>query len=123
MPRKKKQPADILADAIIKGIQEKKGVDPILLNMKNLPNAICDTFIICHGKSTTQVEALADSVIFTVKKTTGELPWQREGFANAEWILIDYVNVVVHIFLEDRRNYYNLEQLWSDAEKTVITSR
>lgn len=110
----------MLADIVIKGIQEKKGKNIICLNLKGVQNAVTDYFIICHGDSNTQVEAIANSVDYEVKKSTGENPWHKEGFQNAEWILVDYVNVVVHIFQKDFRDFYNLEKLWGDAEVIEI---
>lgn len=118
MPRKKAEPRrepEMTTKAIVHGMLEKKAKDPVILDFSDLGHAVCDTFVICHGTSRTQVEAIADEVIREVKKTTGENPWHKEGFENAEWILIDYVSVVVHIFQDSRRKFYNLEQLWGDA--------
>lgn len=116
MPRKKLTASEVLARKIVKGIQEKKGKEIISMNLMKLPNAVTDFFVICSGTSNTQVEAIAYSVEDTVRKSTGEKPWHKEGFENAEWILLDYVTVVVHIFQEQSRNFYNLEKLWDDAE-------
>jgi ribosome-associated protein len=116
MPRIKQDAADILTKAIVKGIQDKKGKQILSLNLKKLPNTVCDIFVICSGTSSTHVEALADSIEEVVRKTLGDKPWHKEGFENAEWILLDYVNVVVHIFQEHSRIFYNLEKLWDDAE-------
>jgi ribosome-associated protein len=115
MPRKKQDASDILTKAIVKGIQEKKGQDILSLNLKKIPNAVCDIFVLCSGTSSTHVEAIAGSVVEMVKKTTNDKPWHKEGFENAEWILLDYVNVVVHIFQDQSRMFYNLEKLWDDA--------
>ena len=115
MPRKKQDASDVLTKEIVKGIQEKKGKDIISLDLKKIPNAICDVFVICTGTSSTQVEAIADSVEDVVRKSLGDKPWHKEGFENAEWILLDYVNVVVHIFQDQARMFYNLEKLWDDA--------
>ena len=115
MPRKKQDASDILTKAIVKGIQERKGKDILSLNLKKIPNAVSDIFVLCSGTSTTQVEAIADSVEDVVRKTIGDKPWHKEGFENAEWILLDYVNVVVHIFQDHSRIFYNLEKLWDDA--------
>lgn len=101
---------------IIDAMADKKAWEPVVLDFEKLNGMLCDTFVICHGTSTTQVESIADHVITTVKKQTGVQPWHMEGFKNAEWILIDYSDVVVHIFQEQRRRFYNLEQLWADAE-------
>jgi ribosome-associated protein len=86
----------------------------------NIHNRVCDFFIICQADSNTQVNAIAGSVEEMVKKQTGERPYRKEGFENAEWILVDYVTVVVHIFQTEVRNFYNLESLWADAEVTQI---
>ncbi len=115
MPRKKQDASDVLTKAIVKGIQEKKGRDIIRLDLKKIPNAISDVFVICTGTSSTQVEAIADAVEEVVRKSLGDKPWHKEGFENAEWILLDYVNVVVHIFQDQARMFYNLEKLWDDA--------
>lgn len=114
--KKKKEPEDSLSEVIIDAMLDKKAKDPVSLKFKNLDYAVCDEFIICHGASRPQVEAIADNVLSEVKKRTGQNPWHKEGFENAEWILIDYNDIVVHIFQDIRRSFYNLEQLWADAE-------
>ncbi len=116
MPRRKKNESEKMLACIIDAMADKKAWEPVVLDFKKLHGTLCDTFVICHGTSTTQVEAIADHVINTVKQQTGFQPWHMEGFKNAEWILIDYSDVVVHIFQEQRRRFYNLEQLWADAE-------
>ena len=105
-----------LSDIVIKGIQDKKGIDIISLNLTKIEYAVANYFIICHGSNRPQVEAIADSVMEIVKKETGMNPWHKEGIENAEWILLDYVDVVVHIFQDITRNFYKLENLWADAE-------
>ena len=105
-----------LASVIVEGILKKKGLNVVSLNLSKLANAVSSYFIICHGTSKTQVEAIADSVLNEVIQKNGSKPWHKEGFQNAEWILLDYVDVVVHIFNEDTRSFYNLEGLWADAE-------
>jgi ribosome-associated protein len=106
-----------LVDAIVKGIQEVKGKDIVHLDLRNVPNAISEHFIICHGDSVTQVEAIADSVEKVVREEAEEKPWHSEGRKNAEWVLLDYVNVVVHIFKKDKRSFYAVEELWADAAR------
>lgn len=115
---KKKQvtKSELLADVVIKGIQKKKGNDIVSLNLSKLPNAVSNFFIVCHGNSKTQVEAIAESVEEEAKKTLQMNPWQKEGKENAEWILIDFADVVVHIFQEETRMFYKLEDLWADAK-------
>lgn len=108
-----------LVDAVIKGIQEVKGREIVHLDLRDIPNAVCSHFVVCHGDSDTQVEAITRSVLETVRKEAGEKPWHTEGERNAEWVLIDYVDVVVHIFHRDKRGFYALEELWGDAERTT----
>ena len=125
MPGKKTEPRNtskLLTEAILKGMLDKKAKDPVVLDLSKLNQAVCNAFVICHGTSRTQVEAIADSIINEVKKEAGESPWHKEGFENAEWILIDYADVVVHIFQDTRRSFYNLENLWGDAEVRHIES-
>jgi ribosome-associated protein len=105
-----------LTQIIINGIQEKKGKEIISLNLTNLNNSVSNYFVICHGNTKIQVEAIADSVVENVRNKLGDKPWHKEGFENAEWILLDYVDVVVHIFQETKRAFYSLEKLWADAE-------
>ena len=120
--KQQKNESEILASIIIKGIQEKKGKDIVSLNFTRLPNTVCNYFILCHGNTKIQVEAIAESVEEEVRKTLGAKPWHKEGFENAEWLLIDYADVVVHIFQEETRMFYNLEKLWADAEITKYES-
>ncbi len=104
-----------LVEAIIEGIQEVKGKDIVHLDLRQVLNTVSDHFIICHGDSATQVEAIARSVVEFTQKRANEKPWHTEGERNAEWVLMDYVDVVVHIFHRDKRSYYALEDLWGDA--------
>jgi ribosome-associated protein len=106
----------ILAEAVIKGILEKKGQNIVWLDLSKIENSVCDYFILCEGNSTTQVDAIADSVEFIVKKETKTRAYRSEGWENALWILIDYVTVVVHVFDRETRQFYNLESLWADAD-------
>ena len=106
-----------LVDAVVEGIQEVKGKDIVHLDLTHVPNTVSDHFIICHGDSSTQVGALQRSVEKIVLERTGEKPWHTEGANNAEWVLLDYVNVVVHIFHRDKRSYYALEELWADGAR------
>lgn len=115
-----KDASQILTDAIVEGILEVKGRNITVLNLKKITNRVCDYFIICEADSNTQVNAIAGSVEEMVKKLTGERPYKKEGFENSEWILVDYVTVVVHIFQTQIRNFYNLESLWADAEVKEI---
>ena len=108
-------PAKQLVDAVVQGMQEVKAKDVVHLDMRRVPNAVCDHFIICHGDSTTQVEAIARSVERYTLQQAPEKPWHTEGLDNATWVLLDYVDVVVHIFQRDLRTYYGLDHLWADA--------
>lgn len=118
---KKQVDSDELTAIIIKGIQEKKGEKIVELNLKGLDGAVTDHFVICEANSTTQVGAIKDSIREVVLKETGEKPWHVEGTTNLEWVLIDYVNVVVHIFEREKRAHYDLEGLWADAKVTEIS--
>ena len=115
-----RQDLDTLADIVVRGMQEKKASDIVVLNLKELKNAVADYFIICSANSDTQIDAVARSVEEEVEKLTGEYPWQTEGRTNREWVLLDYVDVVVHVFLRDRRKFYSLEELWGDAQISYI---
>jgi ribosome-associated protein len=115
-----RQDSDTLADVAVRGLQDRKGMDIVVMNLKELKNAVADYFIICSASSDTQLDALARSVEEEVEKVTGQAPWQSEGRTNREWVLLDYVDVVVHVFLRDRRQFYALEELWGDAEITHV---
>lgn len=104
-----------LIDSIIEGIQEKKGHNITQIQLKDIPGVVCDYFIICEGNSPTQVDSIAESVEKAVKIETGEHPIRIHGQQRAEWIAIDYGNVIVHIFIPELRQYYNLDHLWDDA--------
>lgn len=123
MPRgKTKSESLILAEYIIKGIQEKKGKDIVSIDLSGLNNSVCNYFIICHGGSNVQVQAIADSIEDEVRTAIKVKPWHKEGKQNSEWILLDYVDVVAHIFQENTRSFYNLENLWADAKTVKITT-
>jgi ribosome-associated protein len=109
-----------LVNEVIKGIQEKKGLSIICLNLAEIKSTVCDYFIICHGTSNTHVSAIADSIEKQVSIHTGLSPRIIEGKANSEWVLIDYLDVVVHVFQQEIREYYKLEDLWADAPYVEI---
>jgi ribosome-associated protein len=113
--KKRSDSAAVLLRSVVKGIFEKKGHDVIKIDLRKLENRITDYFIICHGSSTTQVDTICDSVEDTVRKVAGEKPLHVEGLDNCFWVLLDYGNVIVHIFLEEYRSFYSLESLWADA--------
>ena len=116
---RKKKTVDSSSDlikTIISGIQEKKGENIMCLDLTGIRSRVCDYFIICDANSSTQVSAIADSIKHEAKKKSGEIPYYSEGYQNSEWILIDYVSVVVHVFQKQIREFYNIEGLWADAE-------
>jgi ribosome-associated protein len=102
--------------AIIQAIQEKKGEKIISLDLRKIPEAVTDFFIVCEAGSTTQVRAIADFIEKEVKEKCNEAPYMHEGRQVLQWVIIDYINVVVHIMLPDSRRFYKLEEMWSDAE-------
>tara|TARA_B100001057_G_scaffold457959_1_gene506721 strand:+ start:13667 stop:14053 length:387 start_codon:yes stop_codon:yes gene_type:complete len=112
--------SDLLIGLIIKGMEEIKGKNINLLDLRDIENAFCDYFVICDGNSNTQVNAITNSISKIVSKEIMEKPYQIEGTENAEWILMDYINVVVHIFQKHKREYYDVENLWGDAKITQI---
>ena len=113
--KKRSDGTEVLVGSVVKGIFEKKGQDVLKIDLRKLENRITDYFIICHANSGTQVDSISYSVEDTVRKETGEKPLHREGLENCFWVLIDYGNVIVHVFLEEYRNFYSLESLWADA--------
>lgn len=114
---------DILFANIIKGIEEVKGNDIEILDLRAIETAVCDYFVICNGSSNTQVNAIVNSVQKTVSKELKDKPWHVEGTDNAEWVLMDYVSIVVHVFQKEIREYYNIEGLWGDAKITKIENK
>ncbi|MCK0132057.1 ribosome silencing factor [Flavobacteriaceae bacterium F08102] len=117
---KKKANTDQLITEIIAGIEKVKGEKIHILDLREIENTVCDYFVICEGNSNTQVNAISGSIQKTVSKSIKDKPWHVEGERNAEWILLDYVNVVVHIFQKHIREYYDIESLWGDAKITTI---
>ena len=118
----KEKNSDQLIAQIIKGIEEVKGNDIDILDLREIENTVCDYFIICNGTSNTQVNAIVNSIQKTVSKSLKDKPWHIEGSENAEWVLMDYVNVVVHVFQKHIREFYDIESLWGDAKITSIQS-
>jgi ribosome-associated protein len=111
--------SDVLLTSIIKGIEEVKGNDIDILDLRAIDTAVCDYFILCNGTSNTQVTAIVNSVQRHVSRELKDKPWHVEGNENGEWVLMDYVSIVVHVFQKHIREFYNIEGLWGDA---VITS-
>jgi ribosome-associated protein len=112
---------DELIAVILKGIDDVKGEDIQLLDLRGIDNTVCDYFVICSGNSNTQVNAISGSVQKVVSKELKDKPWHVEGQNNSEWILMDYVNVVVHVFQKHVREFYDIESLWGDAKITQIS--
>jgi len=113
--KKKSDGVEVLLNSVIKGIFEKKGLNVLKIDLRKLENRITDYFVICHASSGTQVSAICDSVDDTVRNNALEKPLHVEGLDNCFWVLLDYGNVIVHVFLEEYRNFYSLESLWADA--------
>lgn len=109
-----------LTQAIVDGMQEKKAEDIVVMDLRGVKNSIADFFVICSGNSDTQIDAISESIEKEVHKKDKENPWHREGKENKEWVLLDYVNVVAHIFKKDKRIFYGLEDLWGDAVITEV---
>lgn len=113
---KKIEQSMLLSQLIIHGMQEKKGNDIVRLDLRNINSSVSDYFVICHAESSTQIRAIADSVEEEVFKGSQQRPWKVEGYTHGDWILLDYVDVVVHVFKTEKRQYYGIEDLWGDAE-------
>jgi ribosome-associated protein len=122
MSKKEINNDELLANIIL-GIEEVKGEDINIMDLREIDNSSCDYFVICNGNSNTQVNAIMSSVQKTVSKSIKDKPWHVEGSDNSEWILMDYVNVVVHVFQKHIREYYNIESLWGDAKITLIENK
>ncbi|MFD0795552.1 ribosome silencing factor [Mucilaginibacter litoreus] len=105
-----------ISELAIHGMQEKKGNDLVRLDLRNINSSVADYFVVCHADSTTQVKAIANSVEEEIYKALNLEPWRKEGLEYGEWILLDYVDVVIHIFRTDKREFYGVEELWGDAE-------
>lgn len=109
-----------LLASIVDGMQEKKAKNITILDLHKIENRIADYFVICDADSSTHVDAIADSIEEVVLKQANEKPYHSEGQQNSEWILLDYINIVAHVFLKETREYYNVEGLWGDAEIRTI---
>lgn len=114
--KKRKDDPRLMQDIAVQGIIEKKGQEIVCLDLRNVKTSVADYFVICHADSSTQVRAIADSVEEEIYKAFREDPWHKEGFENSEWIILDYVTIVVHIFQREKRYFYGVEELWGDAE-------
>lgn len=120
MPRKKKKDSEKLTDLIVKGMQEKKAEDIVVLDLREVKNAVADFFVLCSGNSDKQLNAISDSIDEFVYNDLNENPWHSEGKNNKEWMLLDYITVVAHVFKKDKREFYALDKLWGDAKTTLI---
>ncbi|NJO68285.1 MAG: ribosome silencing factor [Bacteroidetes bacterium] len=116
MKQKKKLEVDKTIECIVKGIQDKKGKEILSIDLTKLDNAVCRYFIICHGDSNTQVNAIAQSIEKFMEEDMHERVWHSQGYENAQWILLDYFDYMVHIFQKDTREFYNIESLWADGK-------
>ncbi len=111
-----------ISELAIHGIQEKKGNEIVRLDLRNIHSSVADYFVVCHAESATQVKAIANSVEHEVFKAGNIHPYRVEGLQYGEWIILDYIDVVVHIFKTDKRQYYGIEELWGDAEMKFYKS-
>ncbi len=112
-----------ISEFVVMGMLDKKASDVIVLDLREIKHAVADYFVICSGNSDTQIEAISESIEEFVIKNSKEKPWKREGFQNREWILIDYVDVVAHVFNREKREFYALEELWADAKITSVNDQ
>ena len=115
--KKELKTSDILANIIISGMREIKAKEIMSLDLRNIDGAVSDYFIVAHGDSATHVEGINRAIYKKCISSLNEKPWKEEGKRNSEWILMDYVNVVAHIFYKEKRGYYNIEDLWGDAPR------
>lgn len=113
---------DYLITQIILGIEKVKGLEIKLLDLRDIENTVCSYFIVCEGTSNTHISAIVNSIEKTVSKALHEKPFHTEGKENSEWVLIDYVDAVVHVFQKQIRKHYNIEELWGDAKTTLIAA-
>jgi ribosome-associated protein len=120
--KRKGASSEKLSDLIVKGMQEKKATDIVVLDLRKVKNAVADFFVLCSGSSDKQLDAITDSIDEEVFKALKENPWHIEGKNNKEWMLLDYIDVVAHVFRKDRRQFYALEKLWGDADIIEIDS-
>jgi ribosome-associated protein len=120
--KRKGASSELLSDLIVKGMQEKKATDIVVMDLRKVKNAVADFFVVCSGNSDKQLDAIADSIDAEVYKALKENPWHIEGKNNKEWMLLDYIDVVAHVFRKDRREFYALERLWGDAEIIEIVN-
>ena len=116
------QESTSISELVVFGIQEKKGNEIVRLDLRNIHSSVADYFVVCHAESTTQVKAIAQGVEDEVFKGLKLEPWRKEGLQQSDWIILDYIDVVVHIFKTDKREFYGIEDLWGDAEMKSFKS-
>ena len=112
--------SQLLCDNIVEGMQENKANDIVVIDLREIDSAVCDFFVICSGDSSTQVDGISSSVARYTRENLSEKPWKIEGKTNSEWILMDYVSVVAHVFYKETRTFYDIEDLWADGVRTDI---
>lgn len=115
MKKTSEEKEDLLLEVVIESIKNKKGKEIVSIDFKEIENSVCEYFVICHADSTTQVEAIAEEIKTKSKEQAGVSADHIEGMANSHWVLIDYINIVVHVFLSEFRSFYHLEELWADG--------
>ena len=115
--------SEVLARLAAQGMDAKKGTDIVILDLRGIPSAPTNFFVICSGNVPSHVSAICDGVFETIKKATGYNPHKIEGYENAEWILMDYFDTVIHIFQKDKRSHYRLEELWADGKEIKIEAK
>ncbi len=118
--KKKTFKSNKISELVVEGMLEKKALDITVMDLRKVDNAVADYFVICSGASDTQIDSISDAVEAMVYKATQDHPWKKEGKLNKEWILIDYVDVIVHIFNKDKRAFFALEELWGDGIITKV---
>jgi ribosome-associated protein len=117
---KKQSESSKLCDAIVEGMQDNKAKDIVVLDLREIESAVSDFFVVCSGQSSTQVDGIAESISRYTRKHLKQRPWHVEGKTKSEWVLLDYIDVVAHVFYKDTRSFFDLEDLWSDAVRTDI---
>lgn len=115
---KKNESQTHLIDAIVRGMQDKKAEDITVLNLQKIESAVANYFVLCSAEASTQIKAIADNIVEVGYQSTKQRPWKQEGVMNKEWVLLDYTDIVVHIFRQDKRELYGLEMIWEDAKIT-----
>lgn len=122
MAKKKKEitHSEILCNCIVEGMQENKAKDIVVIDLRQLGTAVCDFFVICSGESSTQVDGITNAITRFTRKSMKEKPWHTEGQRNSEWVLLDYVDVVAHVFYKDARSFYEIEDLWADGIRVNV---